>query len=86
MLERYALVYSYNFPPTTTAIDVIRHVEEDMVNSNFHYSFVNYRTPNILDHEALPLLLLEFRNRACVLRSNNEIKLRRSKHHYSNDF
>ena len=78
MLEQYQLLYSYNLPPTTTATDVIRRVEEDMANSTFHYSFVNYRSPNILDHESLPLLLLEFRNRARVLRSDNEIKLRRT--------
>ena len=78
MLERHRLLYSYDLPPTTTATDVIRRVEEDMINSNLHYTFVNYRTPNILDHEALPLLVLEFRNRARVLRSDNEVKLRRS--------
>ena len=78
MLERYALLYSYDLPPTTTATDVIRRVEEDMISSNFRYTFINYHTPNILDHEALPLLVLEFRNRARVLRSDNEIKLRRT--------
>ena len=78
MLERYQLLYSYDLPPTTTATDVIRRVEEDMINSNLHYTFVDYRTPNILDHEALPLFVLEFRNRARVLRSDNEVKLRRT--------
>ena len=78
MLERYSLSYSYDLPPTTTITDVISRVEEDMKNSNFHYTFVNYRTPNILDHEALPLMVLEFRNRGRVLRSDNEIKLRRT--------
>jgi hypothetical protein len=78
MLERYALLYLYDLPPTTTSTDLIRRVEEDMIGSNFHYTFVDYRTPNILDHEALPLLVLEFRNRARVLQSDNEIKLRRT--------
>lgn len=78
MLERYALLYSYSLPPTTTATDVIKRVQEDMNDSNLHHAFVNYHTPNILDHEALPLLVLEFRNRARVLRSDNEIKLRRT--------
>lgn len=49
-----------------------------MNSSRLHYTFVNYQTPNILDHEALPLLVLEFRNRARVLRTDNEIKLRRT--------
>lgn len=78
MLERYALLYSYILPPTTTATDVIQRVAEDMNSSNLHYTFVNHRTPNILDHEALPLLVLEFRNRARALPSDNEIKLRRT--------
>ena len=78
MLERYTLLYSYSLPPTTTATDVIKRVQEDMNDSNLHHAFVNYHTPNILDHEALPLLVLEFRNRARVLRSDNEIKLRRT--------
>lgn len=78
MLERYGLLYLYDLPPTTTSTDIIRRVEEDMINSNFHYTFVNYRTPDILDHEALPLHVLEFRNRGRVLQSDNEIKLRRT--------
>ena len=78
MLERYQLLYSYGLLPTTTATDVIRRVEEDMINSNFHFTFVNYRTPNILDHEALLLFVLEFRNRARVLQSDNKVKLHRT--------
>ena len=75
MLERYQLLYSYDLLPTTTATDVIRCVEKDMINSNLHYTFVNYHTPNILDYKALQLLVLEFRNRSQVLWSDNEVKL-----------
>jgi hypothetical protein len=78
MLDRYGLLCSYDLLPTTTVTDVIRRVGDDMNNSGLHYIFVNHRTPNILDHEALPLLVLEFRNRGRVLPSDNEIKLRRA--------
>jgi hypothetical protein len=78
MLEQYALLHLYDLPPTTTATDVVRRVGEDMNNSGLHYIFVNRRTPNIVDYEALPLLMLQFRNRARVLRSDNQIKLRRT--------
>jgi hypothetical protein len=78
MLERYGLLYCYDLPPTTTATEVVRRVEEDMKNSDMRYIFVDHHTPNILDHEALPLLVLQFRNRARPLQSDGEIKLRRT--------
>ena len=78
MSEQYALLHLYDLPPTTTVANIVRHVENDMNNSGLHYDFVNRHTPNILHHEALPLLVLQFRNRARVLQSDNEIKLRRT--------
>lgn len=56
--------YHYDLPPTTTATEVVRHIEEDMKNSNLHYIFVDHHTLNIVAHEALPLLVLQFRHRA----------------------
>lgn len=57
MLEHFSLLYSHDIPSTTLATDLVRQVIEDMKCSRMHYSFVEHYSPNILDHELLPLLL-----------------------------
>ncbi|KAF8230858.1 hypothetical protein L208DRAFT_1473398, partial [Tricholoma matsutake] len=46
-----------------------------MKRSRMRYSFVEHYSPNILDHKALPLLLMIFRDRGRAA-SDSEIKLR----------
>ena len=77
MLARYCLLHSYDIPSTTPAMDLVRQVVEDMKSSRMRYTFVEHYTPNILVHEALPLLLMIFRDRGRALASDGEIKLRR---------
>lgn len=74
MLEHFSLLYSHDIPSTTLATDLVRQVIEDMKRSRMCYSFVEHYSPNILDHKALPLLLMIFRDRGRAA-SDSEIKL-----------
>ena len=63
-LERHNLYYTLDLPLSTTVINLVEQIAAAMGNSDCHFTFMS--SPNhhsFVQHETLPLQLLEFNNR-----------------------
>ena len=79
-LESYHLLYLYELPLLTPVTTLVQRVVSDMKASPFQYSFkLPWTHQAYSSHEALDLLLLEFKNRG-LPRNDNQIQLRPTPH------
>ena len=70
------LYYTFNLPPSTPVVSLIKQVTLQMENSNSTFLFAS--TPHdhlFLQNETLPLQLLEFANRGILWPSDMQIQL-----------
>ncbi|KII83445.1 hypothetical protein PLICRDRAFT_180353 [Plicaturopsis crispa FD-325 SS-3] len=78
-LRRYGLLHSYELPHTTTIVDLVNIVANDMQQSQFHYTFKQTRLGGLaarLGHALPPLVLLSLKDKGRARPSDGQVRLR----------